>query len=75
MKSFKKGDRVIGIGYVDGRDIDGLEGTVHYVYVGSETLSIKFDKNIGGHSGGHYWNCQTSAVKHISTNIWKGKRR
>lgn len=47
-KKFKVGDRVVGVGVVAGKNIEGLIGTV--VKTQSDGYGIDFDLNIGGHS-------------------------
>jgi hypothetical protein len=74
--SFKIGDRVVGIGNHDNRNIDGLVGTIItdrqvYGYCG-----VEFDKFMDGHEclgkgkNGHCWNVDTNKLKPLS-NDWK----
>lgn len=58
---FKKGDRIIGIGCYDGKNIEGLKGTIISDKPLNSQFAIEFDKHIGGHEcggsgkSGHCW--------------------
>lgn len=54
---FNVGDRVVGIGVVDGIKIDGKKGTIREK--GAVSFGVEFDKNIGGHDlGNHGYHCE-----------------
>lgn len=58
---FKVGDRVVGIGVYDGKDIDGLKGRILDESDNAIECAVEFDEKIHGHScsnrgkKGHCW--------------------
>lgn len=78
---FKVGDRVVGIGTWDHKNIDGKYGTV-FSTTGSthNNIAIEFDENIGGHDcssagkrckDGHGWWVNPNQLKLANTPDWK----
>lgn len=72
----KVGDRVIGVGKVDGKNIDGLEGTIKAIDKDLiRSFAIEFDKNIDGHSCegrckiNHGWYVSEGYIKPINETI------
>lgn len=75
---FKVGDRVVGIGRFDSRDIDGKLGTVVKITNdGIKDIGVEFDEHIDGHSAGgkakdgHGWFVESYALKLVDTPTWK----
>lgn len=67
----KVGDRVIGVGTFQGREIDGLTGKILAIEA-DETHSVEFDTSMGGHTcaglgkKGHCWNVPPGHLKHAT---------
>lgn len=66
---FKIGDRVIGVGYMSGKDIADMIGTV--VGMGSGQYSVEFDEEFenghdcsGNGSYGRCWYCDPDTIQH-----------
>lgn len=78
-KKFKVGDRVVGVGTYDNKNIDGEVGTVVYADKHSNLLGVEFDGNIEGHElwptgveckDGHGWWVSPEHLKPL-TETWK----
>jgi hypothetical protein len=72
--NFKVDDRVIGIGSYDGKNINGLKGTIETVSKDEHGnvfyVTVCWDEDIGGHKGdydgcerGHGWNVSPRNIK------------
>ena len=71
---YKVGDRVVGVGTCEGKNIDGITGTVRGVLkIGYPNICIEFDTYIDGHTGslgctkpgkhGHCWYVDQSNLR------------
>lgn len=84
-EKFKVGDRVVGIGIVDNRDIDGISGTIKRTWCTGDYY-VRFDEAMGGWSDfecgipdGHGWTVNSKNLELIErkkpdmTNIEKAQ--
>lgn len=70
-QEFKVGDRVVGVGVVDGKDIDWKKGTVKDN--SGYRVAVEFDEDINGWGNdylglahGHGWGCPIGSLRRIS---------
>lgn len=78
-RKFKVGDRVVGIGVGDGKNINGKTGTILEYGSCDTSFGVEFDENINGHSlqssgksckSGHGWWVHADKLK-LLTDEWK----
>lgn len=78
-REIRVGDRVRGIGSLDGRCVDGLLGTVILTYPwGLYACGVRFDRDMGGHSlegrceSGHGFKVMRDNIAYIGNEVADG---